>query len=374
MMVRPKALSAVHEGIGTLAHGRKAFIEWVAAIAMSIGLAVAAGELVLRFTPLKVHPILNAVYFSEHPEQFRDQHTEFGYEPFSNNREGAVYSNYSDAWIEFDAEFMANNAGLVQRRPIDSSEKYTVLVGDSFLHGLGSTPWFYDLEQDLPAAPLANLGVPGAGVQHWEKAVEWFEHAHATVDKVVVILIADDLFRPYWVARANKQRIAFCHDERCDNVFIKHQNVDPEILIQDWYQESQWGPTSSQYIREKIRALVVKLRLGQWAINIKRSLLASKARTYFGANKKSFEELLVRHRVALVLHLPEKHEALSQKWSHESFEVRAFLQDSGVNYVDGMERCRLTGDDFYRFDDHPNTVGYEKIRRCVANLLKVETL
>jgi hypothetical protein len=361
--------------IGNRILGRagKTFIEWIAAIAVSIVLAVASGELLLRFMPLKVPPILNAVYFSEHPEQFRDQHNEFGYQPFSYNREGAVYSNYSDAWVEFDAEFMVNNAGLVQRRPINSSEQYTAVVGDSFLHGLGSTPWFYDLEQDLPAALLANLGVPGAGVQHWQKAVEWFEHAHATVEKVVVILIADDLFRPYWVARANKQRIAFCHTERCDNVFIKHQSVDPDILIQYWYEQSQWGPTSNQWFREKVRALVVKLRLGQWAINFKRSLMASKARNYFDANKKSFEDLLAHHTVAVVLHLPEKHEALSHKWSHESFEVRAFFQDIGVNYVDGMERCRLTGADFYRFDDHPNTMGYEKIRHCVANLLKVKT-
>ena len=47
--------------IGNRILGRagKTFIEWIAAIAVSIVLAVASGELLLRFMPLKVPPILN---------------------------------------------------------------------------------------------------------------------------------------------------------------------------------------------------------------------------------------------------------------------------------------------------------------------------
>src|SRR5262249_4147793 len=119
---------------------RKLLFEWASAILISLGLAVAIGELVLRVTSIKVPPILNGVYFSEHPQQFRDQYTAFGYQPFSNNREGAVYSDYNDAWVEYDVRFTVNNAGLVQRRPIDGSQNYTVLVGDSFVHGLGAAP------------------------------------------------------------------------------------------------------------------------------------------------------------------------------------------------------------------------------------------
>jgi hypothetical protein len=98
--------------------------------------------------------------------------------------------------------------------------------------------------------------------------------------------------------------------------------------------------------------------------------MASKVRDYFEPNKKSFEDLIAQHPVVFALHLPEKHEAQSGKWSHESMEVQAFLRDAGVTYIDGMAACRLAGEDFHRFDDHPNTTGYGKITRCVAGLLR----
>ena len=374
-MFRAKAMPASRKHAGILTYRlKRTLLEWVSAILLSIGLAILAGELTLRLSSLKVTTILNGVYFSEHPQYFRDQHNAFGYEPFSSNREGAVYSDYKNAWVEYDVVFSVNNAGLVQRRTIDASERYTVLVGDSFMHGLGSRPWFYDLEESLPSLRLANLGVPGTGIQHWSKAVAWFEHLHAPVKKVGVILIADDFFRPYWIARRSERGVAFCYEDQCGNVFIKHQAVDPQTLIEQWYEEPRWGSANTDWVREKIRAIVVKMRLGEWAINLKRSLMASKARDYFELNKNSFIELAETHTLAFVLHLPEKQEALSNKWSSESIEARAFLKANGVNYIDGMEMCPLTGDDFYRSDDHPNTIGYKKIQHCVANLLADEEL
>lgn len=374
-MFRTQAMPGNRKHSGILTYRfNKALLEWVSAILISIGLAIIVGELMLRLSFFKISPILNGVYFSEHPQQFRDQHTAFGYEPFSNNREGAVYSDYKNAWVEYDVVFSVNNAGLVQRRAINAAEQYTVLVGDSFMHGLGSRPWFYDLEESLPSLPLANLGVPGTGVQHWSRAVDWFEQLHAPVKKVGVILITDDFFRPYWIARRSERGVAFCYRDECGNVFIKHQDVDPQTLIQQWYEEPRWGPADTEWMREKLRALVVKLRLGQLAISLKRSLMASKARDYFELNKNSFIELVEAHTLAFVLHLPEKQEALSNKWSSESIEARTFLKANGVNYIDGMEVCRLTGDDFYRADDHPNTIGYAKMRHCVTNLLANEGL
>src|SRR6185503_18381146 len=128
-MFRAKAMPASRKHAGILTYRlKRTLLEWVSAILLSIGLAILAGELTLRLSSLKVTTILNGVYFSEHPQYFRDQHNAFGYEPFSSNREGAVYSDYKNAWVEYDVVFSVNNAGLVQRRTIDASERYTVLV------------------------------------------------------------------------------------------------------------------------------------------------------------------------------------------------------------------------------------------------------
>jgi hypothetical protein len=349
----------------------KIFLEWTAAILFSLGLAVTIAEFVLRYASITIPAIHNGVYFSEHPERFRDQHNKFGYEPLSKIREGAVYSDYKDAWVEYDVSFSVNNAGLVQQKHIDPSQKYT--VGDSFMHGLGASPWFYDLERDLPLRPLANLGVAGSGVVHWAKAINWFQRSLAQIEKVGIILITDDFFRPYWIAKATEDEIAFCYEQRCDRVFVKYHDGPPRTLIQEWYERPTPGPSNSERMKEKykeeLRAIVVKLRFGQLLINLKRSLLSSREKRFIQLNKRGFEEIIKLHKVAFTLHIPEKAEASARQWSQESRKVRTLVEKTGVHYIDGMEKCQLGNNDFHRFDDHPNSVGYMKIRQCVADLL-----
>jgi hypothetical protein len=277
--------------------------------------------------------------------------------------------------VEYDASLTTNNAGLVQQRNIEPSKNYTVIVGDSFTQGLGSRPWFYDLEEDLPEYPLANLGVMATGVAHWAKALNWFEEYVANVDKVVIIFVTDDFFRANWVAKGTDDSVFFCYEGKCPKAFAKFDERGPNALIEEWYQ-SMLGSLldDNEQIKEVIRAAVVKARVGRFLIDLKRSLFPSRNSNTLELNKKSLQELIRLHNVTVALHLPEKAEAYENRWSADSLEVRAFIAKTGLTYIDGIDRCQLTSDHYYSFDSHPNASGYKKIKDCVAEMLSAQVV
>lgn len=345
----------------------------VGVTALSLVLAFIAMELVLQHSSILAKIAPEQFLFSEAPQHFRDQHNEFGYSPFSYNREVAIYSDRGNAWVEYDASFTVNNAGLVQRKDIDPTKPHVVVVGDSFTHGQGASPWFYELENELPGLPLANLGFIGTGAQHWEKAVDWFQERIAGVDMVVVIFIASDFLRAYWFAKSSPNEIQFCYEVRCSTIFTKLLDKPPFALAQhrrELLQRQGSSPESnSDSSKAGFRGLLMKTQTGTILVALSRKMRTSPPK-YLEANKRSLQALRARHYVAFALHLPEKGEASEGAWSAASLEIKDFISAMKLPYVDGLERCGLNAADFRKFDPHPNPVGYRKIQKCVGALLK----
>lgn len=353
----------------------RAVLSWLTVIALSLVFACIAAELVLRHSSIAANIATERFLFYESPQHFRDQHEEFGYTASSENREVAIYYDYHHAWIEYDASFSVNNAGLVQRKDIDPARSYIVVVGDSFTQGQGASPWFYELEKELPALPLANLGVLGTGVQHWEKAVDWFQEHVARVEMVVVIFITDDFLRPYWFAKSSPNETRFCYEYyegRCSTIFTKLLDKSPLALAQDRHELSRrLGPDSgAESVRARLKTLLMKSRTGGLLINWIIKMWVPYHRPHLEANKRSLEVLLAHRKVVFALHLPEKTEAIERAWSTESLELRGFLSTTKLQYVDGMERCGLGASDYRKFDSHLNPVGYRNVQICVGALLK----
>jgi len=330
-------------------------------------------ELILRYSSIGEKIAPEKYYFLDTPQHFRDQHSEFGYAAFSTNREVAIYSRGDHAWVEHDVSFTANNAGLVQRKDIDPTKSHVVVVGDSFTQGQGASPWFYELENELQGLPLANLGVIGTGVLHWEKAVDWFQKHVADVDMVVVIFIASDFSRPYWFAKSSPNELQFCYEFACSTIFTKLLDAAPLDLAQRRREVSQrQGPISvgdAHSIGAGFRTQLMKTRTGSMLVAVLRSTRSAPWK-HFEANKAGLQALLARHKVAFALHLPEKGEAAEGKWSATSLEIKGFISTMKLRYVDGLERCALNVSDFRSFDPHPNPTGYRKIKECVLVLLK----
>lgn len=345
----------------------------VGVTALSLVLALIAMELILRYSPLGKKIAPERFYFFDAPRHFRDQHKEFGYSPFSSNREVAVFAQGDHAWIEYDVSYTANNAGLVQRRNIDPAKAHIVIVGDSFTHGQGTSPWFYELENELQEWPLANLGIIGTGILHWEKALDWFQRRVAKVDKVVIVFIASDFQRPYWFARSTPHELQFCYEISCGMVFTRLFDADPFALAQyrrDLLQKQALARSrGSSSMNGVLNILLAETRTGTLLLDVVRSTRTEPSK-YLDENMASLQVLLARHDVAFALHLPEKREAAQGRWSAASTQVRSFVSTLKLNYVDGMERCALEASDFREIDAHPNATGYRKIQKCVATLIK----
>jgi hypothetical protein len=336
--------------------------------ALALALALVAMELILRYSGTKTVP--EQYFFSEAPQHFRDQYREFGYAPFSRNREVAIYSDRAAAWVEYDTSFTVNNAGLVQRKNIDPAKAYIVLVGDSFTQGIGESPWFYELENELPAHPLANLGLVGTGVQHWERALDWFQARVAAVEAVVVIFIASDFSRPYWVARATSDELQFCYEGGCNTILTKLFDGSPLALARYRRELAQSSnPVSPGSSHTGIRSWITDTRTGAMLTAAVRELRGPVPK-HLEANRTSLQNLRTRHNVVLVLHLPVKEEATNGAWSGASVELKRYMSELNLPYIDGIERCGLGAADFRPFDPHPNAMGYSKIQKCVSVLLR----
>lgn len=349
-------------------------LSWIGVTALALVLAFAVAEVILRYSSIGRPIAPEGFFFLENPQNFRNQHSEFGYSAFSRNREVAIYADRESAWVEYDALFTVNNAGLVQQRDIDRTKSYIVVVGDSFTQGQGATPWFYELEKALPDLPLANLGIMGTGVQHWEKAVDWFQERIAGVRKVVVIFITDDFSRPYWFATANQNDLSFCFEASCKFIFARLRDISPVALAQYGREQLQREqlqrddiPPVNDSLRARVGSLLMKLRTGALLVGLVRNARKWTPK-HLEANKKSLETLGARHDVAFMLHLPGKREATEGAWLAESLAIKEFISAIGLPYVDGM-RCGLGAADFHKFDGHPNPVGYRKVQQCVAATL-----
>ena len=348
--------------------------EWLAALTVSLGTAVVVVEIVCRYGLLTMPIEYESYHFSDEPGHFRDQHTSFGYAPHSTTREVVLHASLTDVVQEYDVTFQVNNMGLVQRRDIHKTRDYTVVVGDSFAQGLGARPWFYDLEAQLPDLPLANLGIEGTGVSHWFHALEWFTHSAAPVRNVVVLFITDDFLRPYWQARLTADGMSFCDGNGCRLVTTKYFPAAPEILFRARHDLNAPESWTMRWVKERLSSALSQFHAGGLAIYLRRTFLLyiSQDHSLLEKNKSRFAELAKHYHVLFALHLPQKEEAAARRWSAQSLSLQQFVESTGVQWIDGMAQCNMTIDGFYGRDPHPNSNGYARIERCVAELLTQE--
>ena len=90
----------------------------------------------------------------------------------------------------------------------------------------------------------------------------------------------------------------------------------------------------------------------------------------FREGLRAFDRIAAKFPAAVFLHLPMAEEARSQAWLRRSPRIREHLRALGGRYRDGMRECGLEGSDYHRHDPRPNANGYQKIRRCVAQIVR----
>lgn len=276
---------------------------------------------------------------------------------------------------EYSYEIRTNSSGLVQSADIDPSRPAIIFLGDSFTEGQGAPPWFYQLERRWPKTsryqPI-NGGILGTGFESWERLYR--DVATKTdVKKAVIIFISDDWYRAVWQI-TDRDLECIRSAARCtgSNFFFGLPANPAEAGVQIKRMAKERGDA----LAEQMSGLNAFK-----ASAIYRSLLVPASRWWshsdgaesearFKASEDSLLALAARlgRRNLLLIHLPEKHE-LNGGPDSSGRRGREFIRRNGLPFADGFKECGLKMTDYHQRDGHPNSVGYDKIRRCIERLV-----
>ena len=95
----------------------------------------------------------------------------------------------------------------------------------------------------------------------------------------------------------------------------------------------------------------------------------------FSRNLDSILKLSEIYNNDLVLiHLPQKQEVFENSFNKKSKGILNFFLEKKFNYINGLEKCNFEKNDFYKYDGHLNSEGYQKLFDCTLNLLEKNSL
>ena len=305
-----------------------------------------------------------------------DSYGAWRYQPNKSVRLLAVYGNR----IEYDVIFDVNNIGLIQKNDIESSGKkeYIAIVGDSFTAGVGASPWFSSLQESLKndkefdnqKFELLNLGMPGTGLENFERYLHSISNSNIQIKKVIIIAISDDFLRDYRYPAEEEDGFHVCA-KACSNkplfwsISTGDQKSDILSKVQEIYEQL-----------EKTKPLTRKLVIRRlYSRGIYPNLKSTRRDREKRIEKSltALNNIVVKYQpenVAL-LQLPEKGETMRNRYyGYSDLFLEKIKADKNIAYYDGLEMCGLTLESYHHLDGHPNQQGYEKIEQCVSPIIK----
>ncbi len=340
----------------------------------------------------------NRFLFWSSPHFLLDELGAVRYYPNEKVREIAVY----DQSIEYDVRYHTNNMGLIDTvdypESMDGNEKgrYIALVGDSLAAGSGATPWIPVLREQVqaehPSVHLYNLGVAGAGIEHFYRLLKSISH-HIHFTDIVILAISNDFQRPFWRPLTSPTEIRFCPFQESDEVCSKRLPVARVIDFD--VSEAQINALVAEVVAKRAERDAAE---GVQGIIPKATGWLRKSRLFdlgyslyhdiplFAAGEQAQRVSAVLKRIVekenfrmlekirdqypdtniYFVHLPEKQEVDSNRYE---LELREEVEALGIKYFPALQQCDWSREMFYRRDPHPNELGYKNITTCVKDYL-----
>jgi len=275
---------------------------------------------------------------------------------------------------EFDVHFKTNNFGLADDRayPLGPKTRNIAIVGDSFTAGYhGGSPWVPELGNRVSDANIYNLGITGAGFVQFDQ-LQGELNDRLSINETLIIAISSDVARKSWRPVENSGRLFFCAlSTRIDSCLKQKSSV---YLLDGSESHDQILTTAQRHIQNSqktgLRRYLSRhtyvgrlFHMRTWKKRSKKLDAQPVANFTIDALRRMKERL---GDSVTLMHIPERREVQTGGYSAD---LSAVANRLGLKFIDGLSRCKLTPNDYYQFDSHPNRDGYEKIKNCVAGVL-----
>jgi hypothetical protein len=354
---------------------------WLLA-AFSVCLCLVAAEVGLRATDFNQSYWWNSRYgFFSAGALVQPAPAVLVHAPKTRIRHAAVY-DVGGPELEYDYSYTTNNLGLAQSKDVTCGKPSVVAIGDSFLEGQGSPPWFVRLEETWPAdAPqLANLGFFGTGMLNWQAMLAHWAPCLRPA-KLLIVFISNDWYRPVF---AFPQSQIDCLDGKreCREPADHWHAVVPADTGEKLVGETRARAAARWADRSWLRRTALRaeevLKRDVFVFALVRNLAASligperyradRAAEQFARSEAAFRAMVDtvgRANVTLV-HVSQRDEAVVGGVGPQSRRVLGWLGENGFD----VRQCPLAFGDFMRYDGHPTPKGYEKLAACVGPIAR----
>ncbi len=307
------------------------------------------------------------------------------YESNQNIEQLAIY----DKNIAYRYSYKSNNLGLVSYPDISKNVKLDLVInGDSFTEGQGGFPWVVEWQkEELKKKNILSLNyaIAGNGFGDFLRASINASRFY-DAKKNIIFFIEHDAYRPYQKISQNKL-CSFYSNGILDEILglltcktygivwhhISLNKSDSEILSNAKYLQ-QYGvlPSLSVFTKELKNYFSKE---NKKTFNNKNKINNAKSKLRFGPipskTKLAIKEInkIYGNQNVLLVQLPDTKGKPDKKAKHFT---KLLSEVDNNNVINLWEICPLDNSDFNKLDNHPNIIGYKKIKKCIVQNEKIK--
>jgi len=277
---------------------------------------------------------------------------------------------------EYSYTIKTNNFGLVQENNIQKKKPSILFLGDSITEGQGAFSWIDKFNGSFKNLQIINGGILGTGPEQFE-LMENHISKNFDVKKVIVIYIGPDLRRGIWTVPKKTMKCLNNHqicngDERFYGFPFGKKPIIPFLTKLQKYRSKKLKKNKSfnsiKKIRRKIRFFLKDLYIFKLPESvIKKKFYKSKNKEIINSFK-SLNKLFIKYQENIIfIRIMTKNETINNKATYESVYTENYIKE----FTNKHFTCDFDGDSksFHKYDTHPNAFGYDKLYKCVKEII-----